>query len=276
MPPSEPPTAASSRSMPSSRQQRPVDRRPGPGPGSAGSGARRAARWPGRSKKDRSCPCSRRARWRRSRSSRSVSSGLPGPMMLSHQPGRFGSSPSWSPAAWASPERAWQMKTALERSSLSVAVGLVGDLDPLEARPRSRASAGGRRRRRPPAASRPGRRPKARRPSYFGLGQSLVDVGQDVVDVLDADRQPDHVVGDAGARPAHSSSSCEWVVVAGWIASDLASPMLARCENSSSESMNLRPASLAALDAEGDQRTAAALEDPRWRLRAWLESGRPG
>ncbi len=49
---------------------------------------------------------------------RSVSSGLPGPIRLSHQPGRV--APSWKPAAWASPVSAWQMKTAFERSALRV------------------------------------------------------------------------------------------------------------------------------------------------------------
>ena len=38
---------------------------------------------------------------------RSVSTGLPGPIMVSHQPGWR--SPSCHPAAWASPVRAWQM-----------------------------------------------------------------------------------------------------------------------------------------------------------------------
>jgi len=45
------------------------------------------------------------------------------------------------------------------------------------------------------------------------------------------------------ASASSPSSSWEWVVVAGWIARDLASPMFARCEKSSSESMNFRPAS---------------------------------
>src|SRR5580658_1320110 len=35
----------------------------------------------------------------------SVSNALPGPIMLSHQPGTL--SPSWRPAAWASPDSAW-------------------------------------------------------------------------------------------------------------------------------------------------------------------------
>ena len=38
---------------------------------------------------------------------RSVSTGFPGPMRLSHQPGRL--APSWRPAALASPVKAWQM-----------------------------------------------------------------------------------------------------------------------------------------------------------------------
>ena len=61
---------------------------------------------------------------------------------------------------------------------------------------------------------------------------------------------------------AASSSSLSWecVVVALWIASDFASPMLARWLNSSS-ALDERPAGLAAaLDAEGDQRAAAARE----------------
>ena len=40
-----------------------------------------------------------------------------------------------------------------------------------------------------------------------------------------------------------SALSCEWVVEALWIASDFASPMLARWLNSSSPSMNVLPAS---------------------------------
>ena len=50
----------------------------------------------------------------------------------------------------------------------------------------------------------------------------------------------------SGATPAATNSSSvswEWVVVALWMASDLASPMLARWENSSRDSMNFEPAS---------------------------------
>ena len=48
---------------------------------------------------------------------RSVSTGLPGPMRLSHQPGRSGS--PWWPAAWASPVSAWQITTAFARRASS-------------------------------------------------------------------------------------------------------------------------------------------------------------
>ena len=45
------------------------------------------------------------------------------------------------------------------------------------------------------------------------------------------------------AAASSSSLSCEWVVDAGWIASDFASPMFARWLNSFSDSMNFLPAS---------------------------------
>jgi len=48
-----------------------------------------------------------------------VSMPLPGPTMISHQPG-LRSAASWKPATWASPVRAWQSSTALLRSALSV------------------------------------------------------------------------------------------------------------------------------------------------------------
>merc|ERR1719362_2838500 len=56
-----------------------------------------------------------------------------------------------------------------------------------------------------------------------------------------------------GTPPARISSSdiCEWVVVAGLIASVLASPTLATWLISPSASMNLPPASLAAKDHHG-------------------------
>ena len=49
---------------------------------------------------------------------RSVSTALPGPISVSHQPTRDGS--PWCPAAWASPVSAWQTKTVFVRSALSV------------------------------------------------------------------------------------------------------------------------------------------------------------
>ena len=64
--------------------------------------------------------------------------------------------------------------------------------------------------------------------------------------------------------PAASSSSafsCECVVVALWIASDFASPMLARCENSSEALDELLARLEAALDAEGDEAAVAARQD---------------
>src|SRR5512136_3183430 len=48
----------------------------------------------------------------------SVSNALPGPMQSSHQPGAS-SSGELRPAAWALPDRAWQIKIALLRSALS-------------------------------------------------------------------------------------------------------------------------------------------------------------
>ena len=49
---------------------------------------------------------------------RSVSIGLPGPIMPSHHPGVEWPRPA-GPAAWLSPVQAWHSKTALEASSLS-------------------------------------------------------------------------------------------------------------------------------------------------------------
>ena len=49
--------------------------------------------------------------------------------------------------------------------------------------------------------------------------------------------------GPTPAARSSSSVSCWWVVEAGWMISDFASPTLARCENSSTDSMSRRPAS---------------------------------
>ena len=63
---------------------------------------------------------------------RSVSMGLPGPIMVSHQPG-LRSSGLLSPAAWALPLSAWQIKMALSRCSFKRAVGFVSDVNGTEA-----------------------------------------------------------------------------------------------------------------------------------------------
>ena len=49
----------------------------------------------------------------------SVSMGLPGPTMMSHQPG-LRSPGALKPATWALPLRAWQIRTALSCVSVSV------------------------------------------------------------------------------------------------------------------------------------------------------------
>ena len=47
------------------------------------------------------------------------STGLPGPIMLSHQPSLLGW-PSYTPATWCEALRAWHTSTALDLSALSV------------------------------------------------------------------------------------------------------------------------------------------------------------
>ncbi len=58
---------------------------------------------------------------------RFVSTGLPGPIMLSHQPSLLGW-PSYTPATWCEALRAWHTSTALDLSALSCAVGLEGQV----------------------------------------------------------------------------------------------------------------------------------------------------
>ena len=75
------------------------------------------------------------------------------------------------------------------------------------------------------------------------------------------DRRTVPGVMPAAASAASSMRKC--VVVAGWITSDFASPMLARCEKSESASMNLRPASRPPFSSKDEDRAAAARIEPR-------------
>ena len=106
------------------------------GPTRPGSGSPTACRRRGAGGRGRSCPGSRRGRWRTRRSSSSVSSALPGPMRASHHPAVGWPSMS-GPAAWLSPVRAWQTSTAL--------LAVVGQRDP-RSRRRCRRRRGARRR----------------------------------------------------------------------------------------------------------------------------------
>ena len=92
-------------------------------PGTAG---RTAGRSPGRSTTGRSCPGSRRGRWRTRRSSGRCRARSPGPTMPSHQPGVGWPGPM-GPATWLSPVQAWQTRMAFDAVASSVAPGLVGD-----------------------------------------------------------------------------------------------------------------------------------------------------
>ena len=58
-------------------------------------------------------------------------------------------------------------------------------------------------------------------------GEPALEVGEDVVDVLDADRKPHIAGGHAGRELFCSALSWEWVVLAGWMARLRASPILA-------------------------------------------------
>ena len=84
---------------------------------SAETASRRAGRR-GRSTTGRWCPGSRRARWRRATKSRSVSSGAPGPISPSHQPGVGCSGPA-GPTTCESPVSACSTSTALSRAAFS-------------------------------------------------------------------------------------------------------------------------------------------------------------
>ena len=117
MPPSDPPIAAARRSMPrcassarcTSTRSRTVNS------GKVSPYGRPVA---GSSDDGPVVPWQPPSRLAHTTKKRSVSTARPGPIRLSHQPRRSGS--PWWPAACASPVRAWQMKTAFERSSLRV------------------------------------------------------------------------------------------------------------------------------------------------------------
>ena len=78
--------------------------------------------------------------------------------------------------------------------------------------------------------------------------------------------------------PASFSSvvNCWCVVDAGWITRLLASPTLARCENTCSASMKRRPASSPPLDAERQHAARAARQVALAPARGTGCDGRPG
>ena len=166
-----------------------------------------------------------------------------------------------SPAASAEPVRAWTTSD-LRRRPGRAAVVAIGDgqlredrpvveverpeVDALSSRP---VPVAGTARRRPTGSrGRPTRHPAA--PTRLAVGggvggrglERLVEVGDEVVDVLQPDRQPDEVRRDAG-RDLLLRLSCECVVEAGWMISDLASPTLASRLKILTLSMSRRPAS---------------------------------
>ena len=165
---------------------------------------RRRARW---------CPGSRRARSGTPRRSGRCRSARPGPMMPSHQPTSPCPGPA-GPAAWLSPVSACSTSTAFDASGASVAPRLVRDRDRARAgrRPRARAGASSNsvtNCRRP--GSSPGRHApvtgdgdacvtRRRAQRTLGGAEAGVEVGEDVVERLDADRQAHEVGRDAGGR----------------------------------------------------------------------------
>ena len=101
IPPSEPPTTSSSRSMPSASSKSPLGAGLVARRDLAGRRAPYGRRSAGRSTSGRWSRSGRRAGWRASTPNRSVSSARPGPMSGAHQ----------SPAASAEPVRAWMTRT---------------------------------------------------------------------------------------------------------------------------------------------------------------------
>ena len=76
------------------------------------------------------------------------------------------------------------------------------------------------------------------RPFLRGV-QRAAEILDEVVGVLQPDRQPDRALADAGVRAGRRPSCGSAWCWPGWMTSDLASPTLARCENTRSASMNL-------------------------------------
>ena len=83
---------------------------------------------------------------------------------------------------------------------------------------------------------------RTRGPQDGDAGERLIEVLDEVVDVLDADREPDHVGGDPH-RDQLLGVSCRCVVDAGWLTRDLASPMFTSRRNSFTRLKNPMPAS---------------------------------
>ncbi len=141
---------------------------------------------------------------------RSVSTGLPGPTMSSHQPVCRWPGPA-GPATWLSPVSAWSTSTALSCVRVQRSPGLVRDGHGREASAGlEHVTARLEQRRELPVSGRVARSPGAG-DRNVGRGrhapitlralcgpESRFEVGLDVPDRLDADRQPDQVRGDAG------------------------------------------------------------------------------
>ena len=229
----------------------------------AGSAGRTAGRWPGRSTPARSCPGSRPAGWRRRRRSGRCRRGLPGPIRVSHQPGR--------PGRRDGPRRARRRSARGRRRPRCARVGVERRRTsrrrprPAPASRRSRARSGSSSVKRttrsgldqPERAGPDGGRRQRRRlgaaPAARAFASAWSRSGDQVVDVLDADRQAHGVLRDAG-RLELVGVELRVRRRGGWIASDFASPMFARWMNSRRLSMNVLARLAAALDAERDER----------------------
>ena len=70
-----------------------------------------------------------------------------------------------------------------------------------------------------------------------------IEIGKNIADIFDADGETDELGRDAGRGLLFDLKAADGWWRAGWMTSDLASPMLATSEKSSSESMSFLPAS---------------------------------